>query len=476
LVEDPDTGAMRFGPIPLGPGNRLESCSAGGSGICGLANLTVGTVVTASSFLGNRVDVAGAIPFESFAGNEWATGGPLFRGDGSIGSAEDTRNSEFLPEPEEPAPAPPPKTGAVRPVRADEFHAGPAMLAGRAHHTASALLDGSVLLAGGQEYDGTPMSSCEAWSPETEAFEAAGPLGAARRLHAAAVLPDGRVLVCGGFGAAGTTLPSVEIFDPASRTWTTAPPMAGDRARHTATALADGRVLVAGGYTNAAGPLAFAASNEIFDPVAGTWSAGPAPVAARGGHTATRLADGRVLLAGGARFADAVAEVFDPASGTLQRTAGDPAHHRVFHAAALTESGRVLLAGGGAVFAEAFDPATGTFSAAGATPVFGLATTDSVFHGALVAIPGDRAVLVGGLAAGGAPDGGDLVMASVLLWDGRSAYGYGSAFPMAFDLAVPRAAHTVTRTAAGFLIAGGFGTSGPGAGSERRTTFFRPAY
>jgi hypothetical protein len=81
------------------------------------------------------------------------------------------------------------------------------------------------------------------------------------------------------------------------------------RAAHTATLLADGRVLLAGGYgLNPSGVRTVLSSVELFDPVMGTLEAGPAlgvgtgtsfQASPRAFHTATRLPDGKVLLAGG---------------------------------------------------------------------------------------------------------------------------------------------------------------------------------
>src|SRR5207247_2277436 len=77
--------------------------------------------------------------------------------------------------------------------------------------------------------------------------------------------------------------------------WTPTGSMGAPRANHTATRLADGRVLVVGGSTSSA----ILASAEIYDPASGTWTATNRMSRGRVGHTATGLADGRVLVAGG---------------------------------------------------------------------------------------------------------------------------------------------------------------------------------
>src|SRR6185503_13525661 len=96
------------------------------------------------------------------------------------------------------------------------------------------------------------------------------------------------------------------------------------RAAHTATLLDDGRVLIAGGCAIQScerGPMS--AATELFDPATSRFSEGPRMTAERnGGHTATRLRDGRVLLAGGWGASPTIsAELFDPASGSMRQTA-----------------------------------------------------------------------------------------------------------------------------------------------------------
>src|SRR5207253_5185525 len=134
---------------------------------------------------------------------------------------------------------------------------------------------------------------------------------------------------------------------------------------HTATLLADGRVLVAGGYTATGVPTNAA---QVFDPASNAFTAYYA-VSARAGHTATRLADGSVLVAGGSTPDYRSAERFDPTTGTFS-VVGQMVVGRVFHSATRLTDGRVLVVGGSAPTpgnsgAELFDPTTSTFTSTG---------------------------------------------------------------------------------------------------------------
>jgi hypothetical protein len=134
--------------------------------------------------------------------------------------------------------------------------------------------------------------------------------------HAASLLPrTGRVLVTGGRSSTDLDAPalrSAERYDPATASWTTVAPMGSARARHTATALADGRILVAGG--------AATASAEVFDGPTNTWTATGPMKKVRAGAFAVRLSNGRVLVAGGGPGA----EVYNPGTNAWTATGAIP--------------------------------------------------------------------------------------------------------------------------------------------------------
>lgn len=236
------------------------------------------------------------------------------------------------------------------------------LAASRSFQTATRLQDGRVLVAGG--LGGTAaLSSAETFSPAGNTWSQTAPMSVPRSHHTASLLPNGRVLVVGGSGADGEPTGSVEIFDPmadgGAGAWTTGPTLSVARTQHTATALADGTVLVVGGTTCGAPPPGACptGSAEIFDPAAnggaGAWTAVASAGGARYDHTATRLADGRVLVAGGIDGFGVLrrsAEVFDATTRTGPPSWSDATpmtRARADFDSALLPDGRVLVTGGG---------------------------------------------------------------------------------------------------------------------------------
>ncbi len=121
----------------------------------------------------------------------------------------------------------------------------------------------------------------------------------------------------------------------------TAASMQTARAYHSASRLPDGRVIVAGGVGSSGSILG---SVEIFS--AGSWSAGPALSVPREHARATELADGRVLVSGGYSpiGSTAVAEIYDPIQNAW--TSSIMILDRYSHSATTLNDGRVLVCGG----------------------------------------------------------------------------------------------------------------------------------
>src|SRR5947208_3660518 len=89
---------------------------------------------------------------------------------------------------------------------------------------------------------------------------------------------------------------------PFSETWTFTGSLNTARDAHTATLLANGMVLVAGGVDigSVSSPSA-----EVYDPASGTWTVTASLNHERFYHTATMLPDAKQLIAGGDRTNDA---------------------------------------------------------------------------------------------------------------------------------------------------------------------------
>ncbi len=286
------------------------------------------------------------------------------------------------------------------------------MTTNRENHTATLLLNGMVLVAGGvtnADTGGVYLSSAELFDPDGGTWTASGSLTSARAYHTATLLPNGKVLVAGGWGGAAF-LSSVELYDPGTGKWSLTNSMHTARGAHSATLLPDGRVLVAGGSLNGTSGLA---SAELYDPTTGAWTTTGPMTTARFGHWATLLPSGKVLIAGGGSGHHSGtpipgAELYDPATGKWTPT-GAPNTARSQAAATLLSNGKVLLVGGmlgitgsdgndvNTNSAELYDPATGIWTTTGSL------TTGSR-HGHTVTLLSNGTVLM----AGGEEDDGDV--------------------------------------------------------------------
>jgi len=204
-----------------------------------------------------------------------------------------------------------------------------------------------------------------------------GTLNTPRYGHTATLLASGKVLVAGGLDRAlapFSVTDSAELYDPATGTWSSTGNLDTGRIGHTATLLPNGKVLVTGGRDRIAPPFfGLADSAELYDPATGTWSSTGNLNTSRSGHTATLLASGQVLVAGGVTT-DYIqldsAELYDPATGMWSLT-GNLSTTRSLHRATLLSSGQVLVAGG-YIYSEPYflssveiyDPVTGRWSGA----------------------------------------------------------------------------------------------------------------
>ena len=211
---------------------------------------------------------------------------------------------------------------------------------GRWRYTATLLANGKVLVAGGTDgRTGLPAAFAHLYDPSSGTWTETGALIEGRARHSATLLPDGRFsspaarsipTVKGSSRPPSSTTPSLargrpqapcpfhgwrpppssptgesssagasrgfvnpmdspalssaEIYDPATGMWTVVAPLSEGRFAHTATTLADGRVLVAFGSAGFGNAFQTA---EVYDPVRGTWTSAPGAIQAHYGHTAS---------------------------------------------------------------------------------------------------------------------------------------------------------------------------------------------
>jgi subtilisin family serine protease len=270
------------------------------------------------------------------------------------------------------------------------------MTVARFKDSATLLPDGTVLVAGGLDASSTPLSSAEIFTYDPATGNGtwsaiANQMHDARYSHTATLLPGAAtVLVAGGIAPLHGAYAGCELY--ANGTWTVTGSMNIPRYLHTATLLANGKVLVAGGYTGARFP-----HEEIYDPATGSWTTTNPLNTQRSYHTATLLTSGKVLIAGGRASVGSTilssAELYDPSTG-IWSSAGTMTSARYFHTATLLPNGKVLVTGGdnsgGAVnTTELYDPAGNSWAGANSM------STARAVHTATL-LPGGKVLAAGG--------------------------------------------------------------------------------
>jgi hypothetical protein len=168
----------------------------------------------------------------------------------------------------------------------------------RSMNTATLLQNGLVLLAGGKNSSNYSTASAELYNPVTKTFTATGSMTTPRAFHAAVLLPSGMVLIVGGCDNNGNPVSNAELYNPATGTFTATGSMLKARFFPGAALLNSGKVLVYGGGTNPENGTPTAEA-ELYDPVAATFSATTSLNTARYLPTTTVLANGNVLTTGG---------------------------------------------------------------------------------------------------------------------------------------------------------------------------------
>jgi hypothetical protein len=241
----------------------------------------------------------------------------------------------------------------------------------RTYHTATLLANRKVLVTGSWQYPVGGSDSAELYDGATGAWSVTGSLTTPRAAYTSTLLRNGKVLVVGGYAGSPlspTLLSSAELYDPQAETWSLTGSLHAARVGHTATLLPDGKVLVAAGDVAGEG-FDGLPSSELYDPGTGTWRVvGSLPYRGHLYQTATLLSTGKVLLVGGIDNREAPptqggAALYDPSTEKWTTTPAT-AIPREGHTATLLPNGKVLVAGGAQppTFAEVYDPETEIWS------------------------------------------------------------------------------------------------------------------
>jgi hypothetical protein len=188
-----------------------------------------------------------------------------------------------------------------------------------------------ILLAGGSS-NSTSVGSMDLYDVDSGTIARLPDMLTARRGFTASALLDGTVLLAGGYDQSGRILTTTEIYDPATGTSVAGPALRGPRARHQAYTLPNnGQVLIVGGTDGDS----ILDSTELFVPWNGRVQSGASLPGARLSAAGGPVRRGQVLVAGGRnangflpdaatyRFATVEAAHLDYAPGETAMLTGD---------------------------------------------------------------------------------------------------------------------------------------------------------
>lgn len=270
-------------------------------------------------------------------------------------------------------------------------------IAARVDHTATLLMSGKVLVAGGNGPG--ELRSAQLYDPESDSWSSAGNLTSGRYAHTATLLNSGKVLVVGGYGnsgfGAGGGLTSVELYDPDTNTWSwwgQAPWIRTPRFHHTATLLQSGEVLIAGGF----GTGEFLSSALSYVAPQTDWIFAGTLRVKRSGSSAIRMDSGEVLLIGGTNGSVlASSELYEPASLTWSLTSPMATPRTKTRVVKLASDEAMAVGGVGAdargiASSEIFAPASASWHSGGSM-------SEARFDHTATALPGGAVLVTGGV-------------------------------------------------------------------------------
>ncbi|HVE85663.1 MAG TPA: kelch repeat-containing protein, partial [Myxococcales bacterium] len=151
------------------------------------------------------------------------------------------------------------------------------------------LADGRVLV--------TSATTGAIYDPVANSWSSTAAPPTSRNRHQLVLLPDGRAAAVGDWQCGTSSERTIDLYTPPSNSWTTISTSAAHNGG-AAVMLGDNRtLLVAGGY-GCPGP-SNTSTVELYDTQFGSWGSSEWMSDGRSYLTATRLSDGRVVLAGG---------------------------------------------------------------------------------------------------------------------------------------------------------------------------------
>lgn len=338
--------------------------------------------------------------------------------------------------------------------------------------TATVLANGKVLVVGGADDSGGIPAFAELYNPATNIWSLTEKMHIPRMNQVAVLLANGKVLVAGGSNGGSGALASAELYNPATGSWNLTGSMHVARENFTATLLRNGQVLVAGGDDGHQPFIKALRSAELYNPSTGKWTLTGSMHTARFHQTATMLADGNVLIAGGddgagyassgggmclCAHATASSELYNQAKGTWGKT-GTMKNARDLFATALLPGGKVLAAGG-----LTCDTTTGSCTIMSSAEVYAkgtwtlIASMYSARYSFIAASLGANELLVtGGLTTSHSDtDSTEIYNATTGTWSSAA------------NMKVPRDQPTVSDLSNGqLLIAGGVNSTGALSSAE----------
>jgi N-acetylneuraminic acid mutarotase len=265
----------------------------------------------------------------------------------------------------------------------------------RLDHTATLLPNGEVLVTGGylgvnSQYQPLYTATAELYNPSTGTWKATGSMTVPRAFHGATLLPSGKVLVAGGNNADGSSNVSAELYDPSTGTWKATGKMNSSHAAQL-TLLQNGHVLIAD------------ETAELYDPTTAQWTKTSTMYYTFGtSRLATALLTSGDALVYGNHFACYASEFYNPTANTWSRTNGQCGTAVSYGPLALLGTGKVLLAGGVIIYSgkasptarsSLYDPSTNTWLSTASLKQGGSHTLTLLQNGQALAVGGSDAEL-----------------------------------------------------------------------------------